>query len=366
MTQNHMEALGQVVRELRTAKKLTQDELGTKAGYRTGAGVSISRLENGQLRPGAERLQGVAEALGLTPEELEARASRRTVDNVEATTANATATESRGAEGPRDRYRRIEREINARKKDITDLNRVFNEARDHARDEFFRKFIEIAGRIEGARQPDPTQLHDDDPGDVAASQVDATADGVLQPPASGAGGVATDFQLAWLRRVAGLAAAGAGGTMVLPIIVAAPLAAIGFVEIAKRNRKRQQELDAKLERAEAELDGTTPGFIALQNILPRATETLDYIAVHAGHALNRWENQIGTQVGSGPVIWELLSQGDRQLYQDFFEIAAAQITVLTIDFQSLLTTHDSDDLNQLITQADKALTQSQDAVKARV
>ncbi|MDR6413477.1 helix-turn-helix transcriptional regulator [Pseudarthrobacter sulfonivorans] len=366
MTQDHMQVLGQVVRELRIAKKLTQDELGTKAGYRSGAGVSISRLENGQLRPGAERLDGVAEALGLTREELETRVSRQTVENVEAATADATATESRSPEGSKDRYRRIEQEIDARKRDITDLSRVFNEARDRALDDFFGKFTEIAGRIEGARQPDPTQLHGKDPIDVIDSKVQVATDGVPQPPASSTSGAATDFQLVWLKRAAQLAAAGAGGAMVLPILAAAPLAAFGIVEIAKRNRKRQQEFDAKLKRAEAELDATTPGFKALQNILPRATETLDYIAVHAGHALNRWENQIRSQVGSGPVTWELLSHGDRQLYNDFFEIAAAQITVLTIDVQSLLTTLDGDGLNQLITQADEALTQSQNAVQTLV
>ncbi|MGG6382454.1 helix-turn-helix domain-containing protein [Paenarthrobacter sp. NEAU-H11] len=361
MTQNRMEALGQVVRELRTAKKLTQDELGTKAGYRSGAGVSISRLENGQLKPGAERLHGLAEALGLTPEELEARAFRQTAINSE----TATATESRGAEGAKERYRRIEREVDRRKNDLISLSDGYNEARDRARDEFLQKFIEIAERIEGARQPDPGPFHDDAAGDVS-SQFDATKESVPLPPASSTGKEASDLQLALLRRVAGLAAAGAGGAMVLPIIAAAPLAAIGFIEIAKRNRKRQQELDAKLERAEAEFEATTPGFIALQNILPRATETLDYIAVHAGHALDRWNNQIRTQVGSGLLTWESLSQSNRQLYQDFFEIASAQITVLTIDVQRLLTTYDSADLNQLIKQADKALTQSQDAVKARV
>lgn len=366
MTQNHLDALGRVVRELRMAKKLTQDELGTKAGYRSGAGVSISRLENGQLRPGTARLQGIAEVLGLAPEELEARASRQRVGNIETAADNDTATEPRGAEGPKDRYRRIEREIEARKKDITAVSRAFDEARDRARDRFLRKFVEIAGRIEGARQPESTQLPNDYPDDAVTSHVSATGGSVSGEPGWEAGRAATDFQLAWLRRATFLAAAGAGGTMVLPIIAAAPLAAIGFLEIAKRNRKRQQELAAKLERAEAEFDAATPGFLAVQNILPRATATLDYIAVHAGHALDRWEHHTKAQTGSGPLNWELLSQSDRQLYQDFYVIAAAQVMVLTIDVQGLLTTHDSEDLNQLIRQADKVLTQSHEAVIARV
>ena len=58
------EALGQVIRELREARtpKLSQEELGRKAGYRTGAGVSMSRIENGMTRPGPRRLEGIATA----------------------------------------------------------------------------------------------------------------------------------------------------------------------------------------------------------------------------------------------------------------------------------------------------------------
>ena len=67
------EALGQVIRELREARtpKLSQEELGRKAGYRTGAGVSMSRIENGVTRPGPTRLEGIANTLGLTLQELE-------------------------------------------------------------------------------------------------------------------------------------------------------------------------------------------------------------------------------------------------------------------------------------------------------
>src|SRR5204862_1919960 len=72
-------ALGQVIRELREAHtpKLTQEQLGRKAGYRAGAGVSRSRIENGVTRPGARRLEGIAKALGLTVQELETRIGQR-------------------------------------------------------------------------------------------------------------------------------------------------------------------------------------------------------------------------------------------------------------------------------------------------
>lgn len=358
-----MELLGRVVRELRTAQKLTQAELGTRAGYRSGAGVSISRLENGQLSPGTERLQGVAEALGLTLEELAARASGNSGPS-EAADADATAPDSRPAEGLKERYSRIEREINARKTEISALNREFAEARERARDGFLTKFIELAGRIEGARQPDPTQLPGSD--ENADGRAKETKKGPQRQPVPGADGSGNEFQLAWLSRVASLAAVAAGSASVLPLLAAAPLAAFGAIELAKRNRKRQQELDAKLGLAETELEATTPGFEALRTILPRATGILDYIAVHASHALARWENQIGTQIGPGPISWEPLNENDRKLYEDFFEIAAAQITVLTVDVPSLLATQNSNDLNQLLAQFDTALTHAEDAIKARV
>ena len=72
-------ALGQVIRELREARtpKLSQEELGRKAGYRTGAGVSMSRIENGVTRPGPKRLEGIATTLGVTVQELETRGAQR-------------------------------------------------------------------------------------------------------------------------------------------------------------------------------------------------------------------------------------------------------------------------------------------------
>ena len=47
-------SLGNVIRELRTASGLTQEELGTRAGYGSGAGVAISRIERGWRSPADE------------------------------------------------------------------------------------------------------------------------------------------------------------------------------------------------------------------------------------------------------------------------------------------------------------------------
>ena len=412
------EALGQVVRGLRDRRGMTQEELGRKAGYSTGAGVSISRFESGLLRPGPERFAGVAEALGLTPEELEARASEQTAENAAAASAPGGKTGSAadratdsvavspGSKGLKERARRIQHEIEERTRTITNLSEAFNKQHDRARDEFFMRFVEIAARVEDAPQPDPTQLQDDDATDadaVAAYRLKSNANGVVQLLAGGAGGAAagaavgsaaaygtfvavasfgtasTGAAISGLSGVAAanatlavlgggtLAAGGAGvagGTMVLAGIVAAPaviLFAGGLLWMAKRNRKQQQEFAAKLDEAEAELAATMPGLKALQNPRPRAAETLDYIATHAGHALNRWEDQLGP----GSMTWDSLGEAVQRRYQDFIEIAAAQLAIVTINVQGLLTTRgsDQDDLIQL---ADEVLTNYTDAVKAHV
>ena len=405
------ESLGQLVRSLRERHGLTQDELGKRAGYGTGAGVSISRFESGQLRPGPDRVAGIAKALGLTSDELEAMASAQEQAN-DGDSADPTAPDTAdGAIAPsakaiKERVRRIQHEIDERTRMITDLGEAFNMQHARARDQFFMRFVEIGARVDGAPQPAMPPPDDDENPDadaVAAYRLRATANGVVQLLAGGAGGAAagaavggaaaygtfvavaalgtasTGAAITGLSGVAAtiatlailgggtLAAGGAGvagGTLVLAGIVAAPavvLAAGGLLWMVKRNRRQQQELAIKVAEAEAELNATRPGVDALTDLLPRATETLDYIATHAGHALNRWEQQ----VGGDAVSWDSLNSSDQQRYQDFIEVAAAQLAIVTINVQGLLTTR-GEERDQLIDVANKVLDQSRDAVTARV
>jgi transcriptional regulator with XRE-family HTH domain len=135
------EAFGQVVRDGRTRRGLTQEELGRAAGYRTGAGVSISRVEAGLVRPGSERLAGLAEALGLTEADLEARAAALTtqkravplIGGGDGGPPPGVAT-SRGSDKPKDRALRVQREVDRRTTVITDLTEAFNAQHDRARD----------------------------------------------------------------------------------------------------------------------------------------------------------------------------------------------------------------------------------------
>ncbi len=399
------EALGQVVRGLRERRGTTQEELGREAGYGTGAGVSISRLESGILRPGSERLAGIAKALDLKPEELEDQAAKQTADGDGAVASDGGAA-SRGSRDLKERVRHLEHEIGERTTVITNLGEEFNKQHDRARDEFFMRFVEIAERVDGAPQPDPTHFSDDDatdPDAVAAYRLKSNATGVGSLLAGGAGGAAagaavgsaaaygtfvaaasfgtasTGAAISGLSGVAAtnatlallgggtLAAGGAGiagGTMLLASVVAAPMVVLfagGLVWMARRNRKQQQELAAQLDEAEAQLAATEPGYTALQEILPRASEALDYIATHAGHALNRWEGQLGPE----PMTWDSLGQADQQRYQSFVDVAAAQLTIVTINVQGVLTT-DGSAQDDLIRLADEVLTQSQDAVGALV
>lgn len=85
---------------------------------------------------------------------------------------------------------------------------------------------------------------------------------------------------------------GAAGTLVLTSIVAAPILILfaGCPYLAhRRNKGQEAELTAQLDVAEESLDSTQHGFDLLVETLTRATEALEYIGVHAAHALEKWE-----------------------------------------------------------------------------
>lgn len=411
------EALGSVIREHREAKGITQDDLGRAAGYGAGAGVSISRIESGITRPGRDKFEGIAHALGLKASDLEQAAIQHTALTASSASHGADASgaditkvrvgQGSGRERVKDRLKRLQRELEHRTTVIAELGTAFNDAHDRARDDFFMRFVEIAGGVSGAPQPDPTRLLDDegpdDPESEATVRLKITSHGIAHVLAGGAGGAAagaavgsaaaygtfmaavsfgtasTGAAISGLSGAAAtnaalallgggtLAAGGAGvagGTMLLTGIVAAPallLAVGGLVWMAKRNQKQQLELSKRLEEAEAEMSATRRGFEALIEILPRATDTLDYIATHAGHALGRWASQLPP----APTEWESLSEPEKRRYHDFIEIAASQLAVVTINVQDLMGL-DGDDREHLIDFADEVLSQAQNVVETLV
>ena len=404
-----LEALGLVIKKDREPTNLTQEGLGTRAGYGAGAGVSISRIENGLTRPGPDRFAGIAVALGLTPGQLEAKAAQLTIALAKQRGESPDAASTAGRNEPiKDRAKRVQRVIDERTSVITDLASSFNVAHDRARDDFVMKFVHIAAGVTGAPQPNEVGLEEEEvggegPAAEATHRIRFTSYGVAHVLAAGIGGGAagaavggaaaygtflavaslgtasTGAAIAGLSGVVAsnaalallgggtLAAGGAGvagGTALLVGIVAAPallLAVGGLIWMVKRNRKQQEELSQKLDEADAEIAATKRSYEALRDILPRATRTLDYIAVHGGHALKRWEVQLGPR----PMNWDAMSTDEKQRYQDFVDVAASQLSVVGIDVQQLMVSRGAD-REHLIELADQVLQQTESKVQSLV
>lgn len=366
------EALGLVVREYRETlrPRLTQEQLGAAAGYGAGASVSISRIESGLSRPGPDRFAGIARALGLTPGQLEAEAAQRTAALSMSRVEDPSGTgKVRSDESIGDRAKRIQQEIDRRASAVTELGNAFNEAHDRAQDNFFMRFVQIAGGVTGAPQPEPTDLPDS--GDEGPeSQADyrrrVTSYDMARLLAGGVGG---GTAVRGLGSGLGIGTLAAGGTRIasgatLTGLVAAPaliLAVGGLIWIVKRSRKQQQELAEKLTAVDADLEATRTGFEALTDILPRATGTLSYIALHGGHALERWERQLGSR----PLRWDAMNADDKRQYQNFIEISASHLSVAGIDVQNLLVSRGAD-RERLVELADEILTQAQRTVESIV
>ena len=289
------EALGQVVRDLRRERGLTQAEFGRRAGYQGGAGVSISRIENGQLEPGPERFEGLAAALDLTTGELAARAAAKSESLGVATGSNSESVMAR--------RERLQQELDSRKELVTDLEQAFAEALDRAKRNFLIRIIEIAGRVYGASPSVPVRLlagstpHRDEAEAEAAYLIEFTRYGVEQALAetAGRGAAYETFTEAVARGTlltipaiselkGGLAALGGflaaarvrtpatrGTGTVGGLAILAVSAGGVFLVGQHRSRKQQQQLAAKLDVVEAEIAETEPSIDALRVLMSRAT-----------------------------------------------------------------------------------------------
>ncbi len=406
-------ALGQVIRELREARtpKLSQEELGRKAGYRTGAGVSMSRIENGVTRPGPKRLEGIATTLGMTVQELETRGAQRSQE------PGPTRRGSAGAPGPgrdrestKDRMRRIQGDFDRRNTQAVTRGLAFNAAHDRARDDFFMELVSSARNITGIPAPSaPADINahrgfDLSPTAEAALRRQVAAQGITATLASGAGAAAADDEAdsesaysavvaaavltpvpsetthpdpragATARATRALLGGGtthagatgiAAGTALLAGFVASaasPLIAAGTLAwLARRSRRQNDRLRIELDQAEANLVATQRGFDAVMDILARATEPLGYIAVHASHAHRRWQ----AQLPASPIHWSDLSDDQQRQYHAFVEVAACQVCVDSINMTELLAAP-SEQQARLIQVADDILTLAQRQVEILV
>lgn len=401
------EALGQEIRERRIKHGLTQDELGTRAGYGAGAGVSISRIEGGLTRPGPERFAAIARELGLSSDELESAASRRiSQPGAGSAETDPPAVSPAVRERLEARSQRIRAEIERRQTRTSALFAAFNEAHDRARDEFVMPFNEAASEISGAR-PAAADL---DVGDVATAENEAAfriafaQRGVSQVLASGAAGLAiglapdagraaryftfrtavavgtssTDRPIAELRGIAQTNAAHAllgGGTRAnggrgidggkrlltgIEVGTALLVAISPAVLAAMRSVKQRRQFAATLDAVDAQLGETRCGFEALEAILPRATEVLDEIAVHGGRALGRWEAQLPR-----PLKFGSLGPSERERYEDFVALTGCLLAVTATDFAELVECSD-EDRPRLIDLAAQVVNQAHATVRSMI
>lgn len=394
---------------------MSQEQLGRSAGYRAGAGVSISRVESGLTRPGPARLAAIALSLRATPEQLKDKAERLT-DQINRDRGDGTEPgggSTRGAKtglesSTKARLKRVQEILDNRTTCVQELGEAFNSAHDSARDEFFMSFIEIADDVIGA---EPLQLAglavEEDtstgPGVEAQYRLKIASSGIAKALVGGAGrasagtsagsaaAYATFTGWAMLRSAStGAAISGptaraatnatlrlfgfrplvagsagvAGGTPFLTGIAAAPAALLavgGLVWMTRRNRNQEAALRERLDEAEVGIASAQRGFDALVDVLTRATEILNYIAVHASHAFKKWR----TDLAPRPIAWPEMTPEQRQRYQDFITIAGCQLSVVSIGVDELMTT-EGEQLEHLIEVANEVLTRAVKTVEALV
>jgi hypothetical protein len=109
---------------------------------------------------------------------------------------------------------------------------------------------------------------------------------------------------------------------------ALPVLVTVFLET--RRFRKEKRLITELKEFEASLKATRRGYEAIAELLPRATEVLDDIAVHGTRALNRWAASLG------PPPWGPLTATDEKRYRDFIELSACQVVAGAINIQELL------------------------------
>lgn len=369
-----LEALGQVVRQHREAKGLTQEELGTAAGYsQASAGVSISRLEGGNLAPRVERMVAIARELDVSWDSLQSQAAMH---------SRATG----NGESQMDRIRRavVQRDELARK------HALLLDTRGRAATEFLEPLRDFAARIRGAdlsraNGPDLAPTADEVRAEVAyqfkftrdglqraLAEVDeradfgnfaetialgvataATLEAALPSPAARRGFLAA-MGLAARPRLA------PGGVLLGAVAIGVAAAALVDRQQSRRARRRT-ESTARIAEAEADLARTQPNVDALHDVISRATEIFEYVATHAAHALTRLRDQ----VGAGPLAWETLSDDQQHRYSDFVEIAAAFLAVATIDLQELAGSADNE-LDRATALANQVLLHATRTITSRV
>lgn len=369
------ESLGPLIKRLREESGWTQRELGEKAGYESGAAISILRIEKQGVVPRPRRLDELAKQLGVEPQALREAASRERGGDERDHVSDLGA--------------RIERlkEEEARRVDLERDLLGLDDARQRADTDFLLRFHTVAHRVTGARAQLP-QSESGSGESEASYRIRFARAGVAQALADSSNAVpgyrslaravaAGAHTAAMLPGFAGSAVALSGLSAVLrigqpaarlavgaggPVLLAVALVG-GVVSsaISAKTKRQYAELLAKLEHAEAEIADSNPSVDALEAVMPSARRLFADIALYGARALGRWE----TTVGSAEIYFGELKPAEQESYLALIDVAASQIAVETISLQDLATLR-GPDLESALRVAEQVLAEAQAVVAARV
>jgi transcriptional regulator with XRE-family HTH domain len=345
----------------------SQQTLGERADYGTGAGVSILRIEKEGVVPRPKRLDAIARALNVDAAILREAAERQRVD---AGAASSTV----GA-----RIERL-REQDARHSDLDLHLRQLEDARERANVDFLLRLPTTPSRITEIA-PSNSALGKEARTE-ASYRIDLTRSGIthaLADPRSQGGGYkgfaaaveagaalaapsllrsgATVGGLSAVLRISQPTSRLVGGPAVLAATLIAGIVADAVTTSSKRQR---EEFARKIEAAEKEVAESGPLMDALEALVPEMTRLLSDIAQFAGRALTRWEQRVGHSPD-----WDGLSPADHEAYRSLVDVAAAQLAIATISLQDLATLR-AEDLAEARREAETVLAEAKATIESRV
>lgn len=372
-------ALGEAIRRYRLERELTQEKLGSRAGYKAGPGVAVSRIESGKTRVGPERLRQLAEALDVPADSLISEACEATPDNDQSDPGPASAgTASKTTGAPelskvdgrplQKRQERVRRRIQERQGVLDRLGGSLDKHHAESDADFVLPFIEIAREIDGSPRvvlsagPEP----DGDTRDwqalnlIRLARVDVSELLSLAAPISAVtgqaaqlaamrtairfGNASTGTAIRALQGVAKTNAAQAffgggaeadggfgmkGGSLVLRAIGLSPAILLALTGVVAYHRTKQHNLAT----AEAGLDKSQDRFDALVRMLNRSDDILRTIALFASRRFNKWKQTLPEQ---RPIAWTELTEAQQQSYDDFITLVACYLSVAALNPERLL------------------------------
>lgn len=361
------EPLGHLVKRLREEQGLSQQALGERAGYETGAGVSILRIENEGVTPRPKRLSAIANVLQVDAQLLREAAERqRDLAGAASTTMEA-------------RIERL-REEDTRHSDLQLQLGLLEDARERANEDFLLRLPPTPSHTFENR------LDASSPGKATCSEasyrIELTRSGIehaLAAPRAQSGGykgLAAAVEAGAALAAPALLRSGAtvGGLSAVlrisqptsrlvggPIVLAATLVA-GVVAgaVVTNNQRQRDEFAMKIEAAENEVTESRPLMEALEALVPEMTGLFVDIAQFAGRALTRWEQRVGQSPD-----WDALSPPDHEAFRALVDVAAAQLAIATISLQDLSTLR-GDELVEARNEAATILTEARTSIESRV